>query len=121
MDIPYAENRPLRRITLPEAYRDPEFVKWLDDMATKDEQGSLATWYAGGEISQEHADIFMTMETIRVAPNAWADLVRDPESFLGDGSNSDMPPRWFRAICLSLGPGYNGLVWLANDPDWSGP
>lgn len=115
--IPYAENRNLRQILLPEAYRDPEFIQWMREMMN--EPGSLATWFTGGELSQEHADIFMTVETPKMTHTAYEDLFRDRDSFVGDGSNSDMPPRWFRTICLAVGPGYDGLVWLTNDPDWS--
>lgn len=117
--VPYAENRPLRVIEMPEAYQDAEFLAWVSDMMN--DQGALATWFAGGDITQEHADIFMTVETARMTLREWEDLSRDRNSRLGDGSNSDMPPRWFRAICLAVGPGYDGLVWIKNVPDWSSP
>jgi hypothetical protein len=119
MEIPAVEARALRRMYLPEAYRDPEFIKWMGEMMN--EPGHLAHWYYGGDISQEHADIFMTIETPRMTYESFRDLFRDPKSYVGDGSNSDMPPRWFRTICLAVGPGYDGLVWISNDPDWSGP
>jgi hypothetical protein len=117
--IPFAENRTLRVIEMPAAYKDPEFLQWLSEAI--DQQGTVATWYAGGEMSQEHADIFMTVETTKCTFRVWDDLVRDAAHMLGDGSNSDMPKKWFRTICIAVGPSFDGLVWIKNVPDWSGP
>jgi hypothetical protein len=71
-----------------------DFHEWLDKAAGVDgDVANAATWHRPGPIG-EYSDVFVHVcET--------------------DGSNSDMPQRWWDAIVRKTGPFYEGLVWIS--------
>lgn len=77
-------------INAPEFFRDPAFVAWLNDGASK------FTIHRGGE------------------PGEWSDVIVlvDP-SLSGEGSDSDMPAHIWEAIvdtCRAHAPSFPGLL-----------
>lgn len=80
------------RLDAPEFYKDPDFVKWLNES----KKGIIATWHTGGA-PNDFSDIFVTYDG-------------------GDGSNSDMPEHIWDEIsltCRKMDVNYC-VVWITN-------
>lgn len=63
------------KLNLPELFEDQEFVGYLNDADNR-----IATWHRKGDAPDEYSDIFITYDA-------------------GEGSNTDMPERWWDYIC----------------------
>lgn len=88
------------RISAPEFYQDPEFVKWLNNDERK------FTWHDGGP------------------PDEWSDVIVgvDP-SLSGEGTDNDMPAHIWNQILQAcrehcknpaVTNGVHILVWISN-------
>lgn len=83
---------PCIKINVPDWFADAEFQKWLAEAVNM--PGDLATWHVSSEPPGDSSDIFMTYDYT-------------------DGSNSDMPERFWDQLCETLGSGWY-VVWLTN-------
>lgn len=83
------ESFPCIKINVPQWYADPEFWDWF--ITNKKD---LATWHQYQPEPHDCSDCFITYD-------------------YGDGSNSDMPEKFWDQLSQTLGSGYY-LVWLTN-------
>ena len=80
-------------INLPDMFEDGEFRDYLNDL-----DHSLATWHLKGDPNpHEYSDCFMMFDN-------------------GEGSNSDMPEKWWSLICeICKSEGFTtGILHLTN-------
>lgn len=80
-------------VNCPEVFKDPEFLKWLNDT-----DYVKFTWHVPGKPANDYSDVIVTYDN-------------------GEGSNSDMPEHVWNWLCdlwqKTLGKGY-GWIRLTN-------
>jgi hypothetical protein len=83
------------RINMPDMFADPEFMAYLNDT----EENSVATWHKRGSDDEAHAysDTFVQFDC-------------------GEGSNANMPEKWWNLICeICESQGFEaGILHLTN-------
>lgn len=81
------------RINMPDMFKDEEFIDYLNDL-----DNTLATWHTRGDPNpHEYSDCFL-----------WFDN--------GEGSNDDIPEKWWDLICeICKKEGFEaGILYITN-------